>query len=61
MISYVRNCYLIARDELPMFIEKDGELIPQLDGFLIVPREKISDIDAFVKSLNAKPERQGSL
>jgi hypothetical protein len=52
MNSYVRNCYIIVRDDNPLFIEQDGELIPQLDGFLIIPREKILDLDFFIKSLN---------
>jgi hypothetical protein len=61
MNSYVKNCILVPRDghgDEPIFVEQqNGDVLARLDGFLVVPNEKVPDLDAFLLSLgvNADP------
>lgn len=52
--SYFMNNYVIRRvdDELPIIeFHGDGEPITRMDGYVIVPKERIPDMDAFLASL----------
>lgn len=56
MESYVRNCILAGRGDGPIFRVLDDKVFAKLDGYVIVPREQIPDLGAFMDSL-VRPEK----
>jgi hypothetical protein len=42
--GYVNNCFLVGREDgSPLFVGIDGSITPHLDGYAIVPIEKLND------------------
>ena len=60
MNSYLKNSIVIDRAtsvEGGLFLVQDGDVLARLDGFVVVPIEKVPDLDAFLRSIgiNADP------
>ena len=43
--GFIKDCLICPRDDMPVFRSSaDGKsIVPQLDGYVIVPRERVSD------------------
>ena len=60
MNSFVTNSILIQhsrhQDE-PLFYQTDsGDILARLDGFLVISKERVPDLDAFLLSLRVDPD-----
>ena len=58
MNSYLKNSIVIDRTtpiEGGVLFVQDGEVLARLDGFVVVPIEKVPDLDAFLRSVGINP------
>ena len=60
MNSFVTNSILIQhsrQQDEPLFYQTDsGDILARLDGFLVIPKERVPDLDAFLLSLRVDPD-----
>ena len=60
MNSFVTNSILIQRagqQDEPLFYQTDsGYILARLDGFLVIPKERVPDLDALLLSLRVDPD-----
>lgn len=43
--SFVRNCFVLARDgDAPLFIESGGVITAHLDGYVICAKERLKEL-----------------
>ena len=58
MDSYVKNSIVITRGNEVLFRQQaNGDVLAYLDGFLVIPKEKVPNLEEFLLSLrvNADP------
>jgi hypothetical protein len=48
--SYVRNSVLLGRPGETLFRDSHGEVVACLDGYVIIPKEQIEDLEEFLAS-----------